>query len=65
MDNKEVEQWLRQQAKNKNALASAYLSLLENASPEMKAHWFQALGNSLGAIKQNEESLREQILSGK
>lgn len=59
----EVEKWLIKEAKNKNSLAEAYLSLLKNATPEMKEHWYSQLGAMLKVIEDNKGTIRKELMS--
>lgn len=59
MNSKEVEQLLLKDSKNNNSLAKSYLSLLENATPEMREYWFNFLGSMIGPILQNKKELSE------
>lgn len=65
MKTQDVEKWLLKESKNNNALAKTYLSLLENATPEMKEHWFQMLGSMLGAVMENDPEIRKHLNLGK
>ena len=65
MKKEEVEKWLITEAKNKNSLAEAYLSLLKNSPPEMKEHWFNFLGSMMGPILQNKKSIIDATKEGK
>ena len=58
MNSKEVEAWLNEEVKNKNSLAQSYLSLLENATPEMREHWFQMLGTILKAVNDSDNVIK-------
>lgn len=65
MDIQQIEKWLIEEAKNKNSLAETYLSLLKDATPEMREHWFNFLGGILGPILQNKESIATAVREGK
>ena len=59
MNSQQVEQWLIQESKKKNTLAEAYLSLLKDATPEMRQHWFNFLGSVIGPVVQNRELIQK------
>jgi hypothetical protein len=65
MKKEEVEKWLIVEAKNKNNLAETYLSLLKDATPEMREHWFNFLGGILGPILQNKDTITSAVREGK
>jgi len=65
MTHEQVEQWLRNEAAKKNSMAQTYLSLLENAAPEVREQWFTWLGTLLGAVEQNGDAIRNQLRQGK
>ena len=60
MTNQEVEKWLLKESSQKNKLAESYLSLLKNATPEMKDKWYQQLGTMLEGIKAIELQVLEE-----
>ena len=63
MKNEEVEQWLIKEAKNKNSLAQTYLSLMQNAAPEMRSHFMSQLGTMLEVIQAYGPEIRKQMKS--
>lgn len=64
MTNQEVESWLRHEAAQKNKLAESYLSLLKNASPEIKDKWYSQLGVILEGVKSIEKQVIEERKRG-
>ena len=65
MRKEEVEQWLIDEATRKNNLAEAYLSLLKDATPEMREHWFNFLGLILGPMLENRDVIEKAVKEGK
>lgn len=60
-----VEKWLLQEAEKGNVMASSYLSLLKDATPEMKTHWFNFLGSMITPVLENEKEIRQSLKEGK
>ena len=51
MTHQQVQQWLDEKAAKNDVMAQAYLSLLKDATPEMKAYWYDQLGTMLKAAE--------------
>lgn len=61
MKAKEVEQWLIKEAKNENPMAETYLEMLNSATPEVRAYWFELLGSMLGSVIEQAPEIRRQL----
>lgn len=59
MDVKKTEEWLKNEANEGNALARSYLSLLENANPEIKKHWIEQMSVLLDAAGVINEEMKK------
>lgn len=54
-ETQDVQAWLEKLAAKKNILAMTYLSLLKEASPEVKQFWFDSLKSSLASKEPEDE----------
>lgn len=60
MERKELINWLETEQKNGNPMAEMFVSLLKDATPDIKEHWYSQLEVALGGAMTVVEQIKKE-----